>query len=114
MESKDVLKGTDFRGILFDGKLYKEKYKNTLICDTSCKTSMGAKLLCIRYDEIDGFIKIHDGIRCLVLFDCGWFEKTCYSIKYHISEKMVLQIKLIIILEESELIDIIIYLLKKY
>ena len=35
----------------------------------SYKTSTGAKPLRIRYDEIDGFVKIQDRIRYLVLFD---------------------------------------------
>ena len=38
---------------------------------------MGAKPLSIRFDGIDGFIKIYDGLRCLVLFDYGLFDKTC-------------------------------------
>ena len=29
---------------------------------------MGAKLLRIRFDKIDGFIKVHDKIRYLILF----------------------------------------------
>ena len=41
----------------------------------------------IRYDKIDGFIKNHNGIRYLVLFDSGWFDKTCDRIEYPISEK---------------------------
>ena len=36
----------------------------------------------IRYDEIDGFIKNHNGIRYLVLIDYGWFDWTCDRIKY--------------------------------
>ena len=35
------------------------------------------------------FIKIHIGIRCLVLFDNGWFDKICDMVKYLICEKMV-------------------------
>ena len=38
-------------------------------------------------DKIYGFIKIHDGIRYLVLFDYGWCSKICDRIKYLISEK---------------------------
>ena len=98
--------------ILLDEKTY-ETYKNILIYDISYKTSTGAKPLCIRFSKIDGFIKIHDKIRYLVLFDCGWFDKLCDRIKYLIIEKVVLQIVLII-LEESKLIHIILYLLKKY
>ena len=40
----------------------------------------------IRYDRIDGFIKIHNKMRYLVLFD-QWCEKICDRIKYLISEK---------------------------
>ena len=48
---------------------------------------MSAKPLCIRFDKIDGFIKIFDGIRYLVLFDYELFDKICDRIKYLISEK---------------------------
>ena len=41
----------------------------------------------IRFDEIDGLIKIHDGIRYFALFDCGWCDKICNRIKYVISEE---------------------------
>ena len=121
MESKNELKETDIKNhtcyyfddiikaihnncndILLEEKLYKENCKN--IYDISYKTSTGGKPLCIRYDEIDGFIKIQDRIRYLVLFDCGWFDKICDKIKYLINKKVVLQIVLIIIL----------YVLKKY
>ena len=47
----------------------KKKSKNILIYDISYKTSTGAKPLRIRYNEIYGFIKIHNKIRYLVLFD---------------------------------------------
>ena len=49
-----------------------------------------------------------------ILFDYRLFDKIFDKIKYLISEKDVLEIVLILILEKSELIDIIIYLLKKY
>ena len=66
----------------------------------------------IRFNKIDGFIKIHNKIRYLVLFD--WCDKVYDRIKHLISENVVLQIVLIIILQESELIHMILYLLKKY
>ena len=59
---------------LLDKKSY-ETYENILIYDISHKTSTGAKPLRIRLDEIDGFLKMYDGIRWSVLFDYGWFEK---------------------------------------
>ena len=75
---------------------------------------MGAKSLCVRYNQIDELIKIHDWIRYLVLFDYGWFDKICDRIKYLISEKNGITIVLTIILEKWELIHMIIYLFKKY
>ena len=44
-------------------------------------------ILSVKFDKIDGFIKIQDRIRYLVLFNYGWFDKICNRIKYHISEK---------------------------
>ena len=77
----------DFSGILLGEKLYKENNENILVYDISYKTSASTKLLCTRYDEIDGFIKIHDELRYLLLFDYDWFNKICDRIKYLISEK---------------------------
>ena len=76
----------DFGNILFDKKSYKT-YKNILIFDISYKTFMGAKPLRIRFDEIDGFIKIYDEIRYLVLFGPGWYDTICNRIRYPTSEK---------------------------
>ena len=67
----------------------------------------------IRFDKIDGFIRVRgDEFRYLVLFDHQLFDKTC--VKYLISKKVVLQMVLVIFLEKSELIHMILYLLKKY
>ena len=51
--------------ILLDKKLY----KNILVYNISYKTFMDAKPLRIRFDKVDGVIKIYDGIRHLELFD---------------------------------------------
>ena len=77
----------DFSDILLDKKFYKEKYRNILIYCISCKNSMGAKPLRISFDKIDGFVKIHDNIRYLVLFDYSFYDKICDKIKYLISKK---------------------------
>ena len=53
----------DFSDISLGEKLCKEKYENILIYDISYKTSTGAQPLRIRYDKIDGFVKILNGIR---------------------------------------------------
>ena len=73
---------------------------------------MGSIPLRVRFDEIDGFIQIYDGLRYLVLFSY-LYDEICNRIKYLISEKVVLQTVLIIILQNSELIHIILYQLKK-
>ena len=41
----------------------------------------------IRFDKIDRFIKIHDKIRHLGLFDYGYCDKSCDTIKYLLIEK---------------------------
>ena len=62
-------------GIFHYAKKSNETYKIILIYDISYKTSMGAKLLHIRFSKIDSFIKIHDQIRYLVLFDYSFCDK---------------------------------------
>ena len=53
--------------ILYKTKSYtKKKKENILIYEISYKTSAGAKLLCIRFDKVGGFIKLHDKVRYLV------------------------------------------------
>ena len=61
--------------------MYKDKYENILIYGISHKTSMGAKSLPIKFDKIDEFFKIHDGIRYLILFGCSYCDEICDIIK---------------------------------
>ena len=53
----------DFSDIL----LNKKSNENILIYDISYKT-LGAKPLRIWFEKVDGFIKMYDGIRYLILF----------------------------------------------
>ena len=74
--------------ILYKTKSYiKKKKENILIYEISYKTSAGAKLLCIRFDKVGGFIKLHDKVRYLVLFDYSYCDKLCDKFKCLISEK---------------------------
>ena len=41
----------------------------------------------IRFDKIDGFIKIHEKNRYLALFDYSHYKKICDKIEYPLSEK---------------------------
>ena len=60
----DIIKTADFA---FDNILLDEKpYENILVYNISYKTLIGTKLLHIRFDKVDGFIKIFDGTGYLV------------------------------------------------
>ena len=69
--------------------------------------------MCIKYNKIDGFIKIYNRIRYLVLFDSGWFDKICDRNKYLISEKNGATDSINHNLQGSEFIHVVLYLLKK-
>ena len=60
----DIIKLENFDfNILIDEK----SYENILIYNISYKTLIGSKPLRIRFDKIDGFIRIYDGSKYLVL-----------------------------------------------
>ena len=61
----DTIKFEDFNidNILIN----KKSYEIVLVYNISCKTLIGFKPLCIRFDKIDGFIRVYDGTRYLLL-----------------------------------------------
>ena len=61
----DIIKLEDFG--LDNISIDEKSHKNILIYDISYKTLIGPKLLRIRFDKIDRFIRIYDGSRYLVL-----------------------------------------------
>ena len=73
-------------GFGFDNVLIDEKsYENILFYDVSFKTLFASKSLRIRFDKVDGFIRVYDGIRSLVLFGPekynSIYDKTRYLIR---------------------------------
>ena len=58
------IKDFDVNSILIDEK----SHDNTLLYNVSYKTLIGTKPLLIRFDKINGFIRVYDGTRYLVLF----------------------------------------------
>ena len=48
---------------------------------------MGANPLRIRFDKINGFNKIYDGIRYLILYDYEKYNAIYDRVKYHVYEK---------------------------
>ena len=64
----DIIKFGDFDS---DNVLIDEKsYENIFIYDVYYKTLIASKPLHIRFNEIDGFVRIYNGTRYLVLFSC--------------------------------------------
>ena len=76
-----------------------------------CKTILYLvrKNICT-FKKIYVLSKVFDGIRYLVLFGSKQYDAIYYRIRYLISKKVVLQILLAIILQESELIHIVLCL----
>ena len=73
----------DFGNILLDEK----SYDNILLYKISYKTLIGAKPLRIRLDQVNTFIRIHDGTRYLVLFGPEKYDAIYNRIRYVISQK---------------------------
>ena len=48
--------------------LNEKSYRNILVYNDSYKTLIGDKPLCIRFDKVNGFIRVYDGTRYLALF----------------------------------------------
>ena len=79
------------------------------------KTPTGPKPLRIRFHKRDGFIISLDSIiKHLILFDYGLFNNVCDKIKYLISKRIGIANIVIIIFERSELIHIILIIVKEY
>ena len=52
----------------------KSQYENILVYKISDKTLIGGKPLHIRFNKVDGFIRVYDGTRYLVLFDSEKYD----------------------------------------
>ena len=81
----DITKLDDFDidNILIDIK----SHDNILIYDISYKTLTEAKPLLVRFDKIDGFIRIYDGTRYLTLFGSDKYDAIYNRIRHFISLK---------------------------
>ena len=63
---------------------------------------IGAKPLGIRFDRIDGFIRIYDGNRCLELFGFEKYDTIDNSVRYLISQKSGITYVLFSLLREKQ------------
>ena len=62
----DTIKIEDFD--LDNILIVKKTYKNILVYNISYKTLIGAKPLCIRFDKVDGFIRVYDGTIIIIYY----------------------------------------------
>ena len=70
------IKDFDFNNILLDEK----SYVNILVYNISYKILISPKPLLIRFDKVDGFIRVYDGTRHLVLFGLRKYDP--FTIEY--------------------------------
>ena len=56
-----------------------------MVYNISYKTLIGAKPMRIKFDKVDGFIRVYDGIRYLVLFGPEKYNAIYSRIRYVIS-----------------------------
>ena len=75
------IKGFDLHNILVDEK----SYESILVCNISYKSLIDSKPLRIRFDKIDGFIRVYDGAIYLVLFGIKKYDSIYNRIRYLIS-----------------------------
>ena len=59
-----------------------KSYENILVSDISYNILIDAKLLRITFDEIDGFIRVYDGTRYLVLLGSEKYNAIFNRIRY--------------------------------
>ena len=82
----DIIKLED---IDFDNILIAEKlHESTLIYDISLKTLFGPKPFRIRFDKIDGFMRVYGGTRYLVLLGLKKIDVIYNRIRYLINLKI--------------------------
>ena len=62
-----------------------KSHESTLVYNILYRSLIVSKPLCIRIDKIDGFIRVYDGTRYLVLFESEKYDFIYNSIRYPIS-----------------------------
>ena len=56
-----------------------------MIYDISCKILIVARLLGMRFDKINGFVRVYDGTRYLILFGIKIYNGIYNRVRYLIS-----------------------------
>ena len=80
-----------------------------MIYDISCKTLISAKPWRIRFNKVNGFVRVYDGTIYLMLFDLEKYNAIYNGIRYLLQLKSVITFAFLIIFEKSKLIQTMIY-----
>ena len=83
MDDKIKIEDFDFDKIL----LYEESYENILVYSIFCKTLIGTKPLRIKFDKVNGIIRVHDWKRYSLLFGPEKYDAIYNKIRYLIVQK---------------------------
>ena len=73
--------------ILIIFQYIEKSYENILVYNISYKNLIGTKSLCIRSNKINGFIRVYDGTRYLVLFGAEKYDFIYNRVRYLIGVK---------------------------
>ena len=104
----DIIKLEDF---VFDNILINENsYENILVYDISLKILIGVKPLRIRFNKVNGFIRVYDGTKYLVLFGDEKYYFIYSRIRHLMGIKSVVTYVISHNYEKSKLIHTILYL----
>ena len=81
----DIIKmeGFDFNNIVLDEK----SHRNILLYCISYKNLIDAKPLDVKFNKADGFIRVYNGVRYLVLLGPEKYDAICNRITYLICQK---------------------------
>ena len=87
-----------------------KSYEHILVYNNSYKTLIDAKPLCIKFEKIDGFIRVYDGTRYLVLFGSEKYDFIYNRIRYLAGVKTGFTYVISHIMQKSKLIHTILCL----
>ena len=78
-----------------------------MVYDISYKTFFGSKPLHIRFDKVDGFIRVYDGVSYLVLFVPEKYDVITRELDILLVKKAALHMFFLIIMQKLKFIFII-------
>ena len=93
--------------------LHEKSYENIFIYDFLYKILIDAKALHIRFNKIDGFVRVYNGTRYLVLFSSENYDPIYNRIRYLITQKKWYYIYFFLLLHKYESLSILSFACRK-